>query len=47
MSAFIDYGNMKAPLSSRQHDNLVKGKRTAHLVKSRDPADKLKLLRVN
>jgi hypothetical protein len=42
----IDYGNMKAPLSARQHDNLVKGKRTAHLVKSRDPADKLKLLRV-
>ena len=42
----IDYGNMKAPLSARQHDNLVKGKRTAHLVKSSDPADKLKLLKI-
>jgi len=42
----IDYGNMKAPLSVRQHDNLVNGKRTAHLVKSSDPADKLKLLKI-
>jgi hypothetical protein len=42
----IDYGNMKVPLSTRQHLNLVHGKRTAHLVKSSDPADKLKLLKV-
>ena len=42
----VDYAGMNCPSTERQHDNLVYGKRTAHLMKSRDPADKLKLLKI-